>query len=277
MSIKPPARLGATIPGRMGPQQDRDRQMLPVKWISPPRRGALLSSSLCASGLLVSTVAIMLLVEFDHWYPVRALIFFAIAVLLMMAGLKAHRPQGHHPHALRFGFANAVTLCRVAVIALLAAGAGEALAGSRTLAWGAVGLATAAALLDAIDGPLARRSGLASAFGARFDMETDALLVLVLCLLLVHFGKVGNWILAAGLLRYAFVAAGWIWRWLAEPLAPSGRRKAVCVFQIVTLIVALGPIVDRPASGWIAATGLAALTISFAIDAVWLARRRSLS
>ena len=37
--------------------------------------------------------------------------------------------------------------------------------------------------LDGVDGWLARRSGIASAFGARFDMEIDALLILVLAVL----------------------------------------------------------------------------------------------
>ena len=49
------------------------------------------------------------------------------------------------------------------------------------------------------------RSNEASSFGARFDMETDALLILVLAALVWQHGKAGPWILAAGLMRYAFV------------------------------------------------------------------------
>jgi phosphatidylglycerophosphate synthase len=37
--------------------------------------------------------------------------------------------------------------------------------------------------LDGLDGWLARRFGLASAYGARFDMEVDGFLILVLALL----------------------------------------------------------------------------------------------
>ena len=37
---------------------------------------------------------------------------------------------------------------------------------------------------------------------------------------------------ALGLMRYAFVAAGWRWPALARPLPPSLRRKAVCVLQV---------------------------------------------
>ena len=37
-----------------------------------------------------------------------------------------------------------------------------------------------ALLLDAVDGGVARRTGTVSGFGARFDMEVDAFLILVL-------------------------------------------------------------------------------------------------
>jgi phosphatidylglycerophosphate synthase len=142
------------------------------------------------------------------------------------------------------------------------------------LAWVAIVVATSAALLDALDGPLARSQALASEFGARFDMETDALLVLVLSLLVLRFDKAGSWILAAGLMRYAFVLAAVAWPWMARPLPPSLRRKAVCVAQITSLIVCLGPVIDPAWSRALAAASLAALSASFAADLAWLARRR---
>ena len=92
-------------------------------------------------------------------------------------------------------------------------------------------VATLTALLDAVDGALARRSGLASDFGARFDMETDAAFTLVLCALVLQAGQAGPWVLAAGLMRYAFVAAalgsgpGWPRR--CRP-AGAARRYAWC-------------------------------------------------
>ncbi|MGH8699018.1 MAG: CDP-alcohol phosphatidyltransferase family protein, partial [Burkholderiales bacterium] len=145
--------------------------------------------------------------------------------------------------------------------------------GVASVAWPAVAVATLAAVLDAVDGPLARGTGLASPFGARFDMETDALLLLVLALLAWQLGKAGGWIVAAGLLRYVFVGAGRAWRWLERPLPASTRRKAICVIQIVTLIVALAPIVSVAASTAIAGAGLVLLVYSFAVDVAWLRRR----
>ncbi len=67
------------------------------------------------------------------------------------------------------------------------------------LGWMLVGLGVVAVALDGVDGVLARSRNEASAFGARFDMETDALLILVLAALVWQHGKAGAWILAAGL------------------------------------------------------------------------------
>jgi phosphatidylglycerophosphate synthase len=205
-----------------------------------------------------------------------ALAWFAIGVLLVWQGLRT----GTHPHP-RFGGANRVTLLRLALGGLLAGLLGEpawaaplAAEATATLAWGAVVLATVTALLDAVDGTLARRSGLSSAFGARFDMETDAAFTLLLCALVWQAGQAGPWVLAAGLMRYAFVAAARLLPWLSAPLAPSRRRQTVCVIQITCLIICLGPIVSPALATVLAAVSLALLTLSFAIDIRALARAR---
>ena len=106
-------------------------------------------------------------------------------------------------------------------------------------------------------------------------MEPDALLVLVVSLLVFHSDKAGAWILAAGLMRHAFVLAMKPWPWLARPLAPSMRRKAVCVAQITSLLVCLGPVTSMSWSRAIAAASLAMLAASFVIDVAWLSRHRT--
>ncbi|WP_439518945.1 CDP-alcohol phosphatidyltransferase family protein [Hydrogenophaga sp.] len=204
-------------------------------------------------------------------FSLKALLLFVVLAWLVWRALLSPAMPAH-PHA-HFGSANRVTLLRLGVCALLAALIGETLP---TPAWWAVvWLATSTALLDAVDGPLARRSGLASAFGARFDMETDALFTLVLCALVWQAGQVGAWVLASGLMRYAFVAAARVWPWLDAPLPPSRRRQTVCVVQITTLIVCLGPIVPPLPASALAATSLALLTLSFAIDVRHLQRTHS--
>ena len=226
--------------------------------------------TLVAIGLLLAGAALAAAQAWlGGWYAVKALAVFGLGCALAWRALPAHRP-----HA-RFGSANAVTLLRLALIAMLAASIGNGAATSPPAgAWALVAVATVAALLDAVDGPLARRSGSASAFGARFDMETDALLILVLCMLAVQTDKVGPWILLAGLLRYGFVAAAVPWPWLAKPLPPRRLRKTICVVQTVTLIVCLAPWVDASVARWIAGAGLAALLYSFVSDIGWLARHR---
>jgi phosphatidylglycerophosphate synthase len=111
---------------------------------------------------------------------------------------------------------------------------------------------------------------MASDFGARFDMETDAVLIAVLAVLAWQFGKAGAWVLASGLLRYAFVLAGFAVVWLRRPLPPSQRRKTVAVVQLVALIVSVAPFVPTPLAALAAVTGLCALTLSFGLDVIWL-------
>lgn len=210
-------------------------------------------------------------------YALKALGLFGCGAVLAWRGL-AH--AGAHPHP-RFGAANGVTALRLALAALLAAWLGEAMlpppSASGPLAWGLVAVATLAALLDAVDGALARRSGLASAYGARFDMETDAAFTLVLSALVWQTGQAGPWVLAAGLMRYAFVAAARLWPWLAGPLPPSRRRQTVCVLQITSLIVCLAPVVPAAAAGALAAASLVLLAASFAVDVRRLARDAALA
>lgn len=240
----------------------------PLTWRCGLGRDA--ARELIAAGALAVPcgLAIGWLAGFGNYYAAKAALVYAVGAVLGWRGLAAA-----HPHP-RFGPANRVTLGRFAIAALLAAVIGEPMARPEAIAWTIVVVATAIAALDAVDGPLARRSGLASDFGVRFDMETDAWLTLVLCGLILHFDKAGAWVLAAGLMRYAFVAAARPWPWLGGQLAPSQRRKAICVAQITTLIVCLGPIIPRWAASALAAASLAGLAWSFAVDVRALARAR---
>jgi phosphatidylglycerophosphate synthase len=231
-----------------------------------------------AGGLvLLAAIALTSLYGLGLDYPLKAALLYALAAALVWRGLQAGPAPGPHPHR-RFGAANRVTLGRLGVGMLLAALGGETSLGTpATLPaawWAVIVVATVTAVSDAADGPLARRAGLASRYGARFDMETDAWFTLLLCGLVWQADQTGAWVLAAGLMRYAFVAAAWVWPWLDGPLPPSWRRQAVCVVQITTLIVCLGPIVSPLLATVLAAASLLLLTASFAIDIAWLARNR---
>jgi phosphatidylglycerophosphate synthase len=184
-----------------------------------------------------------------------------------MMTIAAATRHAHHPFA-RFGPANQITTVRALLVAMAAGFIGEIASSSAANA--VVGLGAGAAALDSADGWLARRTKMTSGFGARFDMEVDALLIQVLAILAWQHDKAGAWVLGSGLLRYGFVAAGWLWRWMRSPLPPSVRRKAICAIQIVALLVTLAPSVTPPTSVVVAAAGLAILSYSFLIDTIWL-------
>lgn len=193
----------------------------------------------------------------------------AVAVYLVMAW-RVHRSW---PDRRGFGWANRVTLARAALVALLigALTTPSLLSSHATLM---AGLAFAVIGLDGLDGWIARVSNGATAFGARFDMEVDALLILVLSIAVVMAGQGGWWVLAIGAMRYVFVAAGALLPWLKRELPESTARKAVCVAQGLVLAGVLLPWVAPPITEVLLAAALVALVASFARDVRWLARAR---
>lgn len=199
-----------------------------------------------------------------------ALYMFKAAGCFLVIGALVMRFYGaHHPFP-RFGIANGVTTGRAVMVALLAGLLGES--PSAAAAWAITLTSLATTLLDGVDGWLARRSGMMSAFGARFDMEVDALLTVVLAILVWRHERAGAWVVASGVLRYLFVAAGWVLPWMRRPLPPSVRRQAICVVQIAGLILAIAPVVPPVQAAQLTAIGLAALGYSFLVDTVWLWR-----
>ncbi|MFN4262457.1 MAG: CDP-alcohol phosphatidyltransferase family protein [Thioalkalivibrionaceae bacterium] len=139
-----------------------------------------------------------------------------------------------------------------------------------TLLWT---LAALALLLDAVDGAIARATNSASAFGARFDMEVDAAFLLVLSLVAWWHAGIGVWVLLIGAARYVFVAASWRWRWLSAPLPFSQRRRIIAALQGLALVIAITPLSAQYWNQTLVAVALAALILSFAIDAVAQFRR----
>jgi phosphatidylglycerophosphate synthase len=175
----------------------------------------------------------------------------------------------YHPHP-QFGAANWVTTLRAVLTLAIAWFALRR--PSVDIRWIAGWTAGAIAALDGVDGWLARRTGTASRFGARFDMETDAALLLVLSVLVWRQGQAGAWVLLIGLMRYLFVSAGWLLPWLTGPLTPTRRGKTVAVIQMVTLAIVL--VLPRWLSITACAVALGLLVWSFAIDVgrLWRAR-----
>lgn len=241
----------------------------PVDLLARLRRSVLLTAAGVAAALAPIAWAVEALGA--HGLPLQAAAVFVAGVVLVSRGLRWHVPVG------RLGAANRVTLARLGLVSLLAAACFHPAAAQQpVLAWGVAATAAVAAAMDALDGALARAHGTTSAFGARFDMEVDAFLVMVLAVLVLRAGKAGPWVLAAGALRYVFVLAGSRLPWLERPLPDSLRRKAVCAVQVAVLVLCLVPSLPAEWSATLAAAGLAALCWSFAVDVAWLARARRL-
>ncbi|WP_457147502.1 CDP-alcohol phosphatidyltransferase family protein [Mycobacterium sp. URHB0021] len=156
------------------------------------------------------------------------------------AGLAALLARAMTCHRqVRLGPADRVTLAR----AVLACGVGALMVdsfGRQAPAAILVAISTVALVLDGVDGRVARRTGTASAFGARFDMEVDAFLILVLSVYVAR--ESGWWVLAIGLARYVFVAAGWVLPWLRGPLPPRQWARVVAAIVGVVLTVAASDI-----------------------------------
>ncbi len=232
--------------------------------LSPISTSLMVNLLGAASILAVATAALAAIGDYGPAFYVTSLGLGGLVLLCVLLGAGQGLPDSS------FGCANAVTLARAMMICPLAGALAKA-EPAGALAWIFFLLALATFALDGVDGWVARRRGECSAFGARFDMETDGLFVLVLSLCVFDAGKAGPWILLSGLMRYLFVGAGLLWAPLREPLAPSWRRKAICALQVGALVVCLAPIVPVGLSAWIAAFGLIALSASFLCDVSTLA------
>ena len=171
------------------------------------------------------------------------------------------------------GPANHLTLLRAVCVGMMAAFVGDPAAESASVLL--VALALVAFGLDWLDGRVARAAGVASPFGARLDMELDAIMVLVMSMLLWSMGRAGPWVLLAGLARYLFIASGWVWPFMAAELPPTSRRAVACGLGVTGLLAALAPWPWLWLAPTLAAVGTGILAGSFAIDIVWLLRHRS--
>jgi phosphatidylglycerophosphate synthase len=222
-------------------------------------RGAL-ATGLAALVLLLGTIDMLQDIHGLGWA-----VGLGCGVVLAAALVRSRRT----PDVL--GPADLVTLTRALLACAAAALVADALLDGTSVPT-LVAICVTALVLDAVDGQVARRTGTTSPFGGRFDGEADAFLLLVLS---AYVGSLlGWWVLAIGVLRYAFGLAGVVLPWMRAPLPFRYWRKVVTAVQGIVLAVAAADLLPRTVSVVAVAVALAILAESFGRDVVWLWRRR---
>jgi phosphatidylglycerophosphate synthase len=219
-------------------------------------------TGLAAQAVLLAVLAATVGLGLAGW--VTGLAYALTTVVLIHRGLS-------RSGITEFGPADWVTLTRMSLIGGVAALTADAFHGTAPVGV-LVSIAVVALLLDWVDGRVARRTGTASAFGARFDMEVDSFLLLVLSVYVAQ--SAGAWVLVFGGMRYAFMAAGWVLPWMRVELPPRYWRKVVATTEGVVLVLAVAEVLPRPLTllALVAAMGL--LLESFSRDVLWLWNNR---
>jgi len=170
----------------------------------------------------------------------------------------------------RLGPASAVTLVRATFAVGVAALAAESFWHDIPVAL-LVALSAIALALDLADGWVARRTGTATALGARFDGEVDAFLILALSVYVAP--ACGWWVLAIGAARYLFLAGELLVPWMRAPLPPRRWRKLVAATQGIVLTIAAAAVLPQALSQALLLAALVLLTVSMGECIWWLWRR----
>jgi phosphatidylglycerophosphate synthase len=220
-----------------------------------------------ATGLLAQALLLAVLVEAAGLGAAGWIVGTACAVTMAVALARGlARSPGD-----RLGPASWVTLARATLAIGVVALAADSFTGDTPVAL-LVTLAAVALVLDAVDGWVARRTGRATALGARFDGEVDAFLILALSVYVAP--DHGAWVLAIGAARYVFLAGEWLLPWMRAPLPPRRWRKVVAATQGVVLTVAASGVPPRALTQALLVAALALLTASMGQCTWWLWRRR---
>jgi phosphatidylglycerophosphate synthase len=187
-------------------------------------------------------------------WPLAAVATVSLSVLVLLCR------RGWTPHG-SFGPANAVTALR----ALLVAGAAVLLHAAN--GWLYCAIIQLVFALDGLDGFIARKTRSESPFGSHFDMETDAVLVLVLGMELWQRGRLDAWAVVPGLLRYLYVLCLSVFPATRgdAPRSNLGRRAFVALMVGFPLALILPGVVGTLA----AALGALLIVLSFALSFRW--------
>ena len=221
------------------------------------------------TGPLVGIFALLLLLgaldgtaSLSGWGWLAGVASGVVIIVLLARGLERQGMSGLGP-------ANRITLTRAMLVCGVAAFTVDSFSRPTPVRI-FLTLTVVALILDTVDGRVARLTRSTSPLGARFDMEVDAFLILVLS---VYVGRtIGAWVLAIGVARYVFVAARWLVPWMRGTVPPRQWCKVVAAIQGVVLAAVAADVLSRPWAILLIVASLALLAESFGRE-VWDLRR----
>jgi CDP-diacylglycerol--glycerol-3-phosphate 3-phosphatidyltransferase len=128
-----------------------------------------------------------------------------------------------------------------------------------------------AALLDYIDGIVARLTNSTTILGEKLDMEMDGMGVLIATIVAIQYGQIPLIYIFVGLARYLFLAGIFIrnkYGLIINPLSASPFRRGLAGAQMGFLVTVLFPVFKPPVTQIAALFFMTPFLISFFID--WL-------
>jgi CDP-diacylglycerol--glycerol-3-phosphate 3-phosphatidyltransferase len=213
-----------------------------------------------------------------NWQPAAAMQWAAQALLLWLfiyfqarKRLDLNRPASDAPLYTDLGWGNRLTLLRAGLIAATGGFLFQSWPGGPVMAWIPGTVYFFAAILDRVDGFVARRTNHSSLFGNDLDVVSDALGLAIASLLAWAYGQVHWSYLLFGAAYYIF-HGGLLWRQHRKlpiyPLPPAMHRRAWAGFQMGFLVVALWPWFYPPTTTLAGFAFMLPALIGFTID--WL-------
>ena len=255
-------------------------QMAKLASPSPTNRRALTAlhrrwAAVAAFYMAVGLAGFSLL--YSGWTPPFAQRWLLLTGLVMLRqlwllwqSLPLNHREGETALLPTLGYGTALTIGRGMAIALLA-GFIFLPRPPGWLAWTPAILYSTGAILDYLDGYVARITNHATKLGESLDMEFDVIGVLAAVLLTISYGQLPIWYLAVGLPREIFLFGHWILRKRGLPvydLTPSSDRRLIAGLQMGFLSVVLWPVFTPPATTLAAVLFAVPLLTSFGRD--WL-------
>jgi CDP-diacylglycerol--glycerol-3-phosphate 3-phosphatidyltransferase len=209
------------------------------------------------------------------WSPLYAQRWLLIAgvivareLWLLWKGLASNHRADDARLLPTLGYGNGLTIARGLLLALLA-GFIFSPWPVGWLAWAPAVLYTAAAVLDHLDGYVARITNHSTKLGEMLDMEYDVIGIFAAVLLAIFYGQLPVWYLGIGLAREIFLAGHWVLRKLGKPvydLPPSSDRRLIAGLQMGFLSVVLWPVLSPPATTLGAVLFALPMVVSFGRD-----------